>query len=156
LFLNVADMAAGQRPVAVLPGRQGARGSPSALHGYFHKEILTCYSDRAVQPETAMTVKAMPGRLRLRQLHRARGPMVKVLEPEFIASTAGQVAAELARRGVAPEQRVTITIEPDEPDDWIAKARKFARPKVIAEGWTDVDIDRIIKEERKAVQPLLG
>jgi hypothetical protein len=41
---------------------------------------------------------------------------------------------------------------PDEPDDWIAKARKFARPKVIAEGWTDADIDRIIKEERKAVQ----
>jgi hypothetical protein len=22
----------------------------------------------------------------------------------------------------------------DEPDDWISKARKFARPKVIAEG----------------------
>ncbi len=85
-------MAAGQGPVAVLPGRQGARGSPSALHGYFHKEILTCYSDRAVQPWGAMT----------------------------------------------------------------AKARKFARPKVIAEGWTDADIDRIIKAERKAVQPLLG
>jgi hypothetical protein len=66
------------------------------------------------------------------------------------------VAAELARRGVAPEQRVTITIEPDEPDDWITKARQFARPKVIAEGWSDDDIDRIIKEERKAVQPLRG
>lgn len=66
------------------------------------------------------------------------------------------MAAELARRGVAPEQRVTITIEPDEPDDWITKARQFARPKVIAEGWSDDDIDRIIKEERKAVQPLRG
>jgi hypothetical protein len=66
------------------------------------------------------------------------------------------VAAELARRGVAPERRVTITIEPDEPDDWITKARKFARPRVIAEGWSDDDIDRIIKEERKAVQPLRG
>jgi hypothetical protein len=73
--------------------------------------------------------------------------------PEFIESTAANVAAELSRRGVAPGQRVTITIEPDEPDDWIAKARKFARPKVLAEGWTDADIDRIIKEERKAVQP---
>ena len=51
---------------------------------------------------------------------------------------------------------MTITIEPDEPDDWIAKARKFARPKVIAEGWTDEDIDRIIDEEREAVQPRLG
>jgi hypothetical protein len=50
---------------------------------------------------------------------------------------------------------VTITIEPDEPDDWIAKARRFARPKVIAEGWTDADIDRIIDEEREAVQPHL-
>ena len=82
--------------------------------------------------------------------------MPRETQPEFIESTAGQVAAELARLGVAPERRVTITIEPDEPDDWIAKARKFSRPKVIAEGWTDADIDRIIKEERKAVQPLLG
>lgn len=72
-------------------------------------------------------------------------------QPEFIESTAGEVAGELTRRGIAPTQRVTITIEPDEPDDWIAKARKFARPKVIAEGLSDADIDRLIKEERKAV-----
>lgn len=77
-------------------------------------------------------------------------------QPEFIESTAGKVAEELVRRGIAPGQRVTITIEPDEPDDWITKARKFARPKVIAEGWTDADIDRIIKEERKAVRPHLA
>ena len=83
--------------------------------------------------------------------------MTKGASPEFIESTAGQVAAELARRGVAPDQRVTITIEPAEPDDWIAKARKFARPKVLAEGWSDADIDRIIKEERKAVHlPNIG
>jgi hypothetical protein len=81
--------------------------------------------------------------------------MTKVTEPVFIESTAGQVAAELARRGIAPDQHVTITIEPAEPDDWITKARRFARPKVIAEGWTDEDIDRIIDEERKAVQHLL-
>ena len=80
-----------------------------------------------------------------------------IATPEFIESTAGQVAAELARRGIAPDQPVTITIEPKEPnDDWIAKARKFSRPKVIAEGWSDEDIDRIIDEERKAVQPRLG
>jgi hypothetical protein len=82
--------------------------------------------------------------------------MTRNAPPEFIESTAGQVAAELARRGIAADQRVTITIEPDEPDDWIAKARKFARPKVIAEGWSDADIDRIIDEVRKAVQPHLG
>jgi len=77
-------------------------------------------------------------------------------QPEFIESTAGKVAEELARRGVAPGQRVTITIEPDEPADWVTKAREFARPKVIAEGWTDANIDRIIKEERKAVQPTIA
>src|SRR5579875_2870222 len=70
-------------------------------------------------------------------------------QPEIIESTAGQVAEELARRGVAPERRVTIAVEPDEPDDWIAEALKFARPKVIAEGWSDEAIDRIIEEERK-------
>ena len=36
-------------------------------------------------------------------------------QPEFIESTVGKVAEELARRGVPPAQRVTITIEPDEP-----------------------------------------
>ena len=77
--------------------------------------------------------------------------MGKISEPSFIASTAGQVAAELARRGVAPEQRVTVAIEPDEPDDWTAKARAFARPKVEAEGWSDDDIDRVIQEERSAL-----
>jgi hypothetical protein len=60
--------------------------------------------------------------------------MTKLAEPQFIESTAGEVAAELARRSVAPNQRVTLVIEPDEPDDWIAKARHFARPMMIAEG----------------------
>ena len=82
--------------------------------------------------------------------------MAKEREPQFIESTAGQVAAELARRGVAPGQRVTVTIEPDEPDDWIAKARRFARPKVMAEGWKwDADIDRIIEEEREELCSLI-
>jgi hypothetical protein len=83
------------------------------------------------------------------------GSMAKATEPQFIESTAGQVAAELARRGVAPGRRVTVTIEPDEPDDWITKVRKFARPKVIAEGWTDDDIDRLIKQAQREVAPRL-
>jgi len=37
--------------------------------------------------------------------------MPKLAEPRFIESTAGEAATELARRGVAPNQRVTITIE---------------------------------------------
>lgn len=77
-------------------------------------------------------------------------------QPEFNESTAGKVAEELARRGIPPGQRVTIAIEPDEPDDGLAKARTFARSKVIAEGWTDADMDRIIDEVREAVLPHLG
>jgi hypothetical protein len=98
-----------------------------------------------------MTVKelaggASPGR-------RVRMHMTKVTEPQFIESTAGQVAAELARRGIAPGRHVTITIE---PDDWLAEVRKVTRPRVIAQGWSDADIDRIIDEERDAVQPRPG
>ena len=70
--------------------------------------------------------------------------------PVFIESTAGQVAAELLRRGVSPGQRVTITIG---PDDWISRAREFARPLVKAEGWSDADIDRLIDEERDSLRP---
>ena len=77
---------------------------------------------------------------------------VMVIKPEFIESTAGQITAELTRRGISPDQRIMITIE---PDDWIAEARKFARTQVIEEGWTDAEIDRLIDEERAAVQPHL-
>jgi hypothetical protein len=79
--------------------------------------------------------------------------MSKVAEPQFIESTAGQVAAELARLGIAPDQHVTITIE---PNDWLTEVRRSTRPRVIANGWSDADIDRIIDEERDAVQPRLG
>jgi hypothetical protein len=79
--------------------------------------------------------------------------MTKVAEPQFIESTTGQVAAELARRGIAPDRHVTVTVE---PDDWLAEVRRFTRPRVIAQGRSDADIDRIIDEEREAVQPRLG
>jgi hypothetical protein len=79
--------------------------------------------------------------------------MSKVAEPQFIESTAGQVAAELARLGIAPDQHVTVTIE---PNDWLTEVRRSTRPHVIANGWSDADIDRIIDEERDALQPRLG
>lgn len=62
------------------------------------------------------------------------------------------MAAELARRGVAPEQRVTVTIEADKPADWITKARQFSRPKMIEVGWLDDDIDRLIKQAQQEVE----
>ena len=106
-----------------------------------------------------MTVKVRTGGTIPRRSHKSRlegrcnGNTTNRIHRK---STAGEIAAELTRRGIAPGQRVTIAIEPDEPDDWITKARRFARPKVIAEGWSDADIDRIIKEEREAVQPHVG
>ena len=78
--------------------------------------------------------------------------MMKVAESQFIESTAGQVAAELVRRGITPDQHVTIVIE---PDDWLTEARRFSRPKVIEAGWSDDDIDRLIKQAQKEVEPLL-
>lgn len=73
-------------------------------------------------------------------------------QPEFIESTAGTVGEELARRGIPAEQRVLITIE---PDDWLAEVRRVAQPRVAAKGWSDAQIDRVIEEEREAVQPEL-
>jgi len=35
-------------------------------------------------------------------------------QSEVIETTVGKVAAELAKRGLDPEDRITITIEPDE------------------------------------------
>jgi len=78
--------------------------------------------------------------------------MAKVIEQQFIESTAGQVAAELARRGIPSDQQVTITIE---PNDWLTDARRFSRPKVIAAGWSDDDIDRLIKQAQQEVESSL-
>ncbi len=75
------------------------------------------------------------------------------VDGEIIESTAGQVAAELARRGIDPARPVIIAVE---PDDWIAKARRFTRPLVEAEGLTDDDIDRMIKQAQREVEPRLG
>lgn len=70
---------------------------------------------------------------------------------EVIETTARQVAAELARRGIGPDDRVTITIEPDE----LIPGRRASRARVVAAGLTDDDIDRLIKQAQKEVEPLL-
>ena len=78
--------------------------------------------------------------------------MTKATASRFIESTAGQVAATLAKRGIAPDRHVTIVIE---PDDWLTEARAFSRPQVIEAGWSDDDIDRLIKQAQREVEPLL-
>jgi hypothetical protein len=76
--------------------------------------------------------------------------MTKLAEPQFIESTVGEVAAELARRGIAADRHVTITIE---PDDWLTEVRSYTRPKVIEAGWSDDDVDRLIKQAQQEVEP---
>jgi hypothetical protein len=73
-------------------------------------------------------------------------------QSEVIETTVSKVAAELVRRGLDPNDRVTITIEPDE----LIPGRREARARVIAAGMTDEDIDRLINEAREEAQPLLG
>jgi hypothetical protein len=78
-----------------------------------------------------------------------------VRKADVIETTVGKLteaAAELARRGLDPSDRVTITIEPDE----LIPGRRACRARVIAAGLTDDDIDRLIDEARTEVQPLLG
>ncbi|HEY1795746.1 MAG TPA: hypothetical protein VGG57_06475 [Stellaceae bacterium] len=75
-----------------------------------------------------------------------------VREAEVIETTVGEIGAELARRGLDPHDRVTVTIDPDE----VIPGRREARARVIAAGLTDDDIDRLIKQAQKEVEPLIG
>jgi hypothetical protein len=71
---------------------------------------------------------------------------------EVIETTAGKVSAELAKRGLDPDDRVTITIEPDE----LIPGRRASRARVIVAGLTDEDIDRLIKQAQREVEPRAG
>jgi hypothetical protein len=73
-------------------------------------------------------------------------------QSEVIETTVSKVAAELASRGLDPDDRVTITIEPNE----LIPGRRASRARVIAAGLTDDDIDRLIKHAQKEVEPQLG
>ena len=73
-------------------------------------------------------------------------------QAEVIETTVGEVAAELARRGLDPRDRVTVTIEADE----LIPGRREARLRVIAAGLSDDDIDRLIKRAQKEVEPRAG
>ena len=59
-----------------------------------------------------------------------------------------KVAAELARRGLDPDDRVTTTIEPD----GLIPGRRASRARVFAAGLTDDDIDRLIKQTQREVE----
>jgi hypothetical protein len=72
---------------------------------------------------------------------------------EVVETTASNASAELARRGIGPDDPITITIEPEQE---LIPGRRQSRAVVIAAGLTDDDIDRLIKQAQKEVEPLLG
>ena len=72
--------------------------------------------------------------------------------PLVIETTAGEAAAELERRGIAKDERVTLLVETG-PE--LFPGRREARARVIAAGLTDEDIDRLIKEAQHEVEPNL-
>jgi len=73
---------------------------------------------------------------------------------EVIETTAEQVTAELTSRGIRPQDRVTITINPEQ--DLFFLGRKESRARIVAAGLTEDDLERLIKEAREEVQPHLG
>lgn len=73
-------------------------------------------------------------------------------QSKVIETTVGKVAAELAKRGLDPQDRITITIEPDE----LIPGRRAARARVVAAGLGDDDIDRLIKQAQREVEPRVG
>jgi hypothetical protein len=72
---------------------------------------------------------------------------------EVIETTAGNVTAELARRGIGSDERVIVTIEPEQE---LIPGRRESRARVVAAGLSDDDIDRLIKQAQKEVEPPAG
>jgi hypothetical protein len=73
--------------------------------------------------------------------------------PNVIEITAGEVAEELKRRGIGSDERVTLTIVPERE---VIPGRRESRARVVAAGLTDDDIDRLIKQAQREVEPRLG
>ncbi len=70
--------------------------------------------------------------------------------PKVIELPAREIAAELERQGIDPDEPVTLTIEPE-----LIPGRRESRKLVIAAGLTDDDIDMLIKRAQHEVEPLL-
>lgn len=73
------------------------------------------------------------------------------VQPEVIEVTAGEIAEELKRRGIGSDEKVTLTIEPKQEP---LPGRRESRARVAAAGLTDDDIDRLIKQAQKEVEPI--
>jgi len=74
-------------------------------------------------------------------------------EIDVFETTAGQAADALKRLGVPKDRVITVMIE---PDNGLTRARHDWRRLVIAAGLSDDDIDRMIKQAQREVEPLPG
>ena len=72
---------------------------------------------------------------------------------EVIETTAGEVGAELARRGIGSDERVIVTIDGQQE---LVPGRRESRARVVAVGLSDDDIDRLVKQAQKEVEPHVG
>jgi hypothetical protein len=81
---------------------------------------------------------------------RPREALMDTPTPTVIKIAAREVAAELQRQGINPDEQVTLTIEPE-----LIPGRRESRKLVIAAGLTDDDIDALIKRAQREVEPLL-
>jgi hypothetical protein len=95
-----------------------------------------------------MTVKEMPGGVSAPPV--ASGMNNMAAAPQVIEVTAGEVADELKRRGISSDERVTLTITPEQE---MIPGRRESRARVVAAGLTDEDIDRLIKQAQREVEP---
>ena len=73
--------------------------------------------------------------------------------PQVIETTAGEIADELKRRGIGPDERVRLTIEPERE---LFPGRRESRKLVIAAGLSDEEIDRLIERARGEAVPRSG
>jgi len=69
---------------------------------------------------------------------------------QTIEINAGEIAAELQRRGISSDERITLTIEPERE---LIPGRRESRARVVAAGLTDADIDKLIKQAQHEVEP---
>ena len=102
-------------------------------------------------PASQILVLLNDDRRRVRFAGRMNGGAT--MPKQTIESTAGEVTDELMRRGLSPQERVTITLESDQE---LIPGRKESRARVMAAGLTDADIDRLIEEARSDERPALG
>ena len=73
--------------------------------------------------------------------------------PKVIEVAAGEIAEALKREGIGSDERVTLTIEPGQE---LIPGRRESRARVVAAGLTDDDIDRLIKQAQRDVEPRPG